>query len=776
MMLGFTEDARGRGRGWRLPSRLDVLAVAGLLVLLALTARLYALTIHRHQELALKAERRSQRVEIRSGRRGGIVDRKGRPLAFDRQVTDVAVSLPDLDPTLSLVSPLGLALRVKRAESLRILRAARDAAARIDRSLVETRTHTLAVLPLEEGDRVRRIVRRHPHLRAETGPDGLRIVTSVAVLRLRDEVLARLASLLGIPVATLRATVRAEVDRIQALVPKQSRRKGEQQKTAKQARHEEWLKPFALVQEASFDLLARVRERDFELPGLRLVERFSRRYPQRDVAVHLIGYMRGPTAAEARRDRQAGIVLTTVNDALQLLRGGGELDRRTRLWNEGYGRVGLERHLDAELRGVPGVRLVVRDVKNRVRQALRDLPPRDGKDLELTIDLDVQRGAELALDRAVLGFGEPSAGGAAVLFDLRDGDVLALASSPRFDANTLGKHYRRIAKDPRAPQRHRALEALPPASTWKCLAAFAMFDPDGLASLPRGWTTVCTGSLKLGRSRFRCEGVHGRIGLARALERSCNVFFFAAADRIGLEPLADWAGRVGLGDQVGLDLGGEYRGLIPRPGYKVERFLRQGRAVKAWSRRVLAARYRRPFVEALLARAKRGLRHATYWQRRFGNDREIHPGEIRNSIIGQGDVLATPLQVAAIAALVATGGDFPRPRILKGTTPQRRQVALDADTLDTVRQGMRRVVTRGTASKRRIGLRDFDVAGKTGTAERRKGDPYVAWFMGYYPASNPQVAFAVVVDQTRGHGGDVCGPVARALLEAYEASRGGRLR
>ncbi len=96
--------------------------------------------------------------------------------------------------------------------------------------------------------------------------------------------------------------------------------------------------------------------------------------------------------------------------------------------------------------------------------------------------------------------------------------------------------------------------------------------------------------------------------------------------------------------------------------------------------------------------------------------------------------------------------------------------------LADVKQGMKEVVTRGTASSRAIGLRDFDVAGKTGTAERGKGQPYLAWFMGYYPASDPEVAFAVLVDRTRGHGGSVCGPVAREMLEAYERSRGGTLR
>ena len=751
-----------RPRRWQLPalSRVDLLTGAGLLVLLALSARLYALTIQQHSQLALKAERRSQRVEIHSGRRGRILDRKGRPLAIDRRVTDIAVSLPDLDPTLSLVVPLARACKISRVAALRILRRARAAAAR----LKEERC-VLAILPLSEASRVRRIARRRAHLSVEPAPDGLHLTTSATVLRVRSRVLARLAKFLERPLPELLKKVRERVDYIHTFA-----KRGE--------RHEGWLQPLPLVKAASFDLIARVRERAFELIGLRLVERFKRRYPQKDVAVHVIGYMRGPTRGEARRDRKAGIVLATVEDALVLLKaaGGNQLDRRTRLRDEGYGRVGVERHHDGDLRGVPGARLVVRDVKNRVRRTLRNLTPKDGVDLELTLDLDLQRASEKAIDEAILRHGDGRAGGAAVLIDLAEGDILALASGPRFDANTLGKHYKRIAKDPRSPQRHRALQPLPPASTWKVLNAFAAFDPNLDTSLEQGWTTVCRGSLRLGKSSFRCEGRHGRIGLVRALERSCNVFFFAAADRIGLSPLASWATRVGLGRPVGLDVGGEYRGLIPHPTYKTERFDRQSRSVKAWWRQVLAARYERPYVAGRLTRAMQRWKHAVFWQRRFASDQKVHKGEIRNTIIGQGDVLATPLQVALVAALVATGGTPALPRLLRRTTPRRLQLELDPDILSQVRRGMRRVVTHGTASRRQVGLNGLDVAGKTGTAERRKGDHYVAWFMGYYPASAPEVAFAVVVDRTRGHGASVCGPVARAMLAAYEQARGGRLR
>ena len=172
----------------------------------------------------------------------------------------------------------------------------------------------------------------------------------------------------------------------------------------------------------------------------------------------------------------------------------------------------------------------------------------------------------------------------------------------------------------------------------------------------------------------------------------------------------------------------------------------------------------------------RFLTRAAWWQQSCARDSAEGPGDVRNAIIGQGDVLLTPLQVALIAALVATEGRVPSPKLRLDDETRWLEVDLDPEILAEVQEGMRGVVSRGTASASAIGLRDHDVAGKTGTAERRKGEPYLAWFMGYYPASQPEVAFAVLVDRTRGHGGAVCGPVARKMLEAYEESRGGSLR
>jgi cell division protein FtsI/penicillin-binding protein 2 len=216
---------------------------------------------------------------------------------------------------------------------------------------------------------------------------------------------------------------------------------------------------------------------------------------------------------------------------------------------------------------------------------------------------------------------------------------------------------------------------------------------------------------------------------------------------------------------------GERGGLVPYPGYKQDRADDAARAATRWAVRLANAMQDPDDVEALDLARRRALR-AAWWAERTLSDRVLWPGNVRNSMIGQGDVLLTPLQVARIASLVATGGRPPRPRLTTREPMAFDSIELDPEILAQVRRGMELVVRRGTASKSSIGLRGHDVAGKTGTAERRKGDPYLAWFMGYYPASAPEVAFAVLVDRTRGHGGGVCAPVARELLLAYEKSQG----
>lgn len=734
--------------------RFQLLGAAGLGVLLLLSGRLYALSVLRHGALRAAAEERRRRADVLPARRGQLLDRHGRPLALDLPVDDVAVDLTELDPALNMVVPLARALSITRRAAWERLQDARSLAAEAEAAgeLV-----LLGGAPLEQAERARKALRGENGLTPRFEPGGLAVLADPAALRACGRTLERLAPLLEVATLDLAAVVEAEVSSILA-------------EDDRDARVVRWRRPLVVRAEAPFELVARVVEREGDLQGVRLVRRYRRLYPRGEVAAHLVGTLGAPGAAEQARDREAGLLVDGDRSALGLLMGEREgLPAGARLRDQPYGRSGVERALDQELAGRPGVRVIVRDARGRSRATLTDLPPVDGRDVRLTIDADLQEKAEAALDAAVLRHGTADAGGAAVVIDLRGGDVLALASSPRYDPNTMGARFNDWRDDPRRPLFDRSVAAFAPASTWKILTAFAMTDPQGQASLPVGWSTECHGKLFPGKpGAFRCDGYHGPTDLGRAIERSCNVFFFRAADRVGLDVMAAWAQRLGLGQRL-LDLPGERAGVVPTSGMKEARLARaldgfHGR----WSRTVdlLARQGHDPrAAEASLRRLDR----AVWWLAACYDDRVPRPGDARNAFIGQGDVMATPLQVAWLAALVATGGRAARPRVDADAPVTWHDARLPAAPLARVRDGMRRVVTRGTASDARLGLRGLDAAGKTGTAERRAGQPKLAWFMGYYPTARPEIAFAVLVDRTEGHGGEVCAPVARALIDAHRA-------
>lgn len=738
--------------------RIDLLGALSLSLLALLGTRHAVLALSRHDDLRTQAERRRRRAEVLSARRGQLVDRHGNPYALDLQVEDVAVWLPDLDPALDLVVPVARALSISRAEALLRLRVARrEALGGGDEPFL-----WVGHLPLAELARVERIVRRSAALQLEDEGGQLQLGVAREPLVAPEATVRLLARVIGRPADELQAELDLAVDAIHA-------------EDDREVRLALWQRPHVVLAAAPFAVTSEVTERALQLPGVEVVRRFARRYPRGDSAAHVLGTLGLPTPEEARRDRAAGLLLDGDREYLGLLL--GERDRlpeRARLREQPYGRSGLEGLLEERLAGRPGIRVVGRDVHNRVREVLLDLPPRDGEDVRLTLDARVQTAAEQALDAAVAAQGDPQAGGAAVLIDLRDGGLLALASSPRFVLDRFAADFEAHRADPRQPFNHRAAQAFAPGSTWKVLTAFALHDPEHPAGLAPGWQTTCSGFLHDGVLRFRCDGIHGATGLEKALTYSCNVYFFRGADRLGLAALADWGGRWGLGERLTRTVPGERRGLIAAPDFKERRAEAARAALASWADRLHRAALRADPVALDLAR--RHTDRAAWWLRSCEQDLAITPGTARNAVIGQDGVEATPIQVAQLAAVVASGGRTPRPRLVADEPVVVDEVPLDPEVLRRVRAGLRGCVTRGTASRASIGLRGLDVAGKTGTAERGGDRPHLGWFMGYYPASAPEVAFAVLVDRTPGHGGEVCGPVARALLAAYEDARGGRLR
>jgi len=401
------------------------------------------------------------------------------------------------------------------------------------------------------------------------------------------------------------------------------------------------------------------------------------------------------------------------------------------------GQAGLEKVYDKYLRGTPGRRMIQVNAGGRKVKDLGIEEPRPGIDLYLTIDLDAQKAAEEGLgDRA----------GAVVAMDPNTGEILALASHPNYDPNLFPrgispKDWVRFSNDPAHPLYNRAIQSVyPPGSTFKIVVALAgleygVIKPDD--------TVTCHGSLSSGRHSFRCwkrEG-HGSISLHRAIVESCDVYFYTMGERIGWDRVAEYAKKLGFGSLTGIPLPDEKPGLIPTTDWKKKR------TGEAW----------------------------------YGGDTFINS-------IGQGYVLASPIQECQLMSVVANGGHFYRPTLLKQTrnretgavktfSPEIKSLTtINAAALDLVRQALAGVVAEPGGTGHAAQTPIATVAGKSGTAQviaqkvagRKLAEAARdhAWFIAYAPVENPKIAVAVIVEHGV-HGGSAAAPVAKRVIEEY---------
>lgn len=505
-----------------------------------------------------------------------------------------------------------------------------------------------------------------------------------------------------------------------------------------------------LVRDIPLDAVAAIESSPSRFPGVETRVATDRVYPQGDLAAHVIGY-RQPLSPEE---------LTARHEKFPA---GDPLDYRA---EDRIGRSGVEKAYETVLRGQRGERRITKNRRDEVLSSVVVRPPRDGADLTLTFDLAVQRRAEQLLDaslagltigrddpaeRAAEGDGTASVpiGGCVVALEIRTGEVIAAAAAPRFDLQSMNhpdpEAWKKLARDPRRPFFPRVTQAaVPPGSVFKIVTAIAglqegAIEPDA--------PFLCRGYLNTPErdrcSIFRRTGQgHGETTLADALCRSCNVYFYDAAQRIGPEALEDWARRCGFGAPTGIDLPGERGGTVPS-------------------------------------------------SRRKPGDPKWFPGTTRQMGVGQATLATTPLQVARLMAAVANGGELVRPRVVQ-ETPARpasaspngielvefaepaakaglRIEGLTPGTLERIREGLLAVVEdpRGTGGL--VRLDGIAVAGKTGTAETGGGRPDHAWFAGYAPADQPRVAFVVLLENG-GSGGKAAGPVAREFVRALSAA------
>jgi penicillin-binding protein 2 len=393
------------------------------------------------------------------------------------------------------------------------------------------------------------------------------------------------------------------------------------------------------------------------------------------------------------------------------------------------GKRGLERIYDADLRGVKGRRFsIVNAYGQEVGGAdtLAHVDPVAGKELWLAMDMDVQAMAESLLTDKI---------GSVVVIDVRNGGVVAMASAPTYDPEIFAGRldataWNTLLEDPKKPMLNRSVQTMyPPGSTIKPAMLTEALESGAITP---SWSTSCPGFYSVGNRTFKCwkKGGHGHVEPLMALEASCDVFFYKVGMLIGPDGVHSAMTRYHLGKATGVDQTSEADGLAPSVAYYNRRY------------------------------------GPTGWTRGF----------IPSISIGQGEVLVTPVQMAAYAAAVADGGLWRKPHLVNGVydpeTQTLEKIPVETDTvkaspdvISLVREGMRLVVwgDRGTGRAQRDD--EVQIAGKTGTAQNSHGDDH-AWFIGFAPVDNPIVACCVLVEFGM-HGASAAAPIGKDVMKKY---------
>ncbi len=450
-----------------------------------------------------------------------------------------------------------------------------------------------------------------------------------------------------------------------------------------------------------------------DLPGVMIQVESQRNYLGGVTAAHAIGYVGEISAEQLER--------ADTDDLHQ-----GSI----------VGLYGVEKSFDRYLRGRAGEKSVEVDALGHEKRAAVVERPRAGDDLYLTIDVRLQQLAEELL-------GEEA--GAIVALDPTNGDVLAMASRPAFDPNTLSrelapKQWVEIVQDEGRPLNNRATQGqYPPGSTFKVVMAVAALESNTVSPSS---TVRCTGGYQFGNRLYHDwkAGGHGLVDLRHALVHSCDVYFYTVGQRMGIETIADYSTQFGLGHETGIELPSERVGIVPS---------------SAWKQKAKG----QPWL----------------------------PGETISASIGQGYVSVTPLQMASVIGTVANGGVTFRPRLVQAVMDRttgrlqelpavpRGTLKISGDHLKVIQEALAGVVTEGTATRAKSPL--VTIAGKTGTAQTaalrtgpEKDIPKKfrdhAWFVAFAPVEAPRIAVAVLAEHM-GHGGSAAAPLAKSVIEAY---------
>ncbi len=486
----------------------------------------------------------------------------------------------------------------------------------------------------------------------------------------------------------------------------------------------EALRPRVVAIDVPLDVISQLSERQQEFPGVRIDEIAVREYPYGNLAAHVIGYTGEISENQmAASDPTAGYELGDI-----------------------VGKAGAEAQYENVLQGDKGRRLIEVNASGKPQQIIDEQPAVPGRDIKLTIDIDVQKVAEQALADAIAeahrqNFGKAKAG-AAVVIDVKTGEILAMASAPTYDptkflAGISQADWTKLTeKSSEYPLNNRAvMAAYPPASTFKAVTGLAGLQTKVTYS---GKTYDCRGKWTAMGEQWPkwCwdHSGHGRITFDGGIEESCDTVFYEIGYEFykrKKEELQAYARAFGLGAKTGVDLPGEVSGRVPDAAWK-----------KAFNENY-------PEYQTWL------------------------PGDTVNMAIGQGDLLVTPLQMATTYAGIANGGVVMKPHVLKDVLGSDGKIArsyepqvltntgISSENLAIMRNALVRVTTQGTGKGAFRGF-GVSVAGKTGTAQVYGKDDY-AWFCGFAPAQSPRYAVAVVIEQG-GHGGSVAAPAGRNIL------------
>ncbi len=508
--------------------------------------------------------------------------------------------------------------------------------------------------------------------------------------------------------------IQETLDKISRIVPLTE---GDRRRVLRELHRKRRFVPVTVRENLSWEQVATLEMNTPDLPGVSIEVGELRHYPQADSLAHVMGYVGAVSEAELS----------------------GNSDPVLSLPGFRIGKAGIEKFHEKVLRGTAGTsQLEVNAVGRVIRELSRD-EGQSGREIQLTIDMEMQRFVQQRLAQ------EQSA--SVVLMDVHTGGVYALCSHPSFDPNqfTLGINaelWEELLSNPTTPLNNKAVVGqYPPGSTFKMIVALAGLESGAINS---HHSVFCPGYMELGDHRFHCwrKGGHGTVDVVGALRHSCDVFFYDVSRRVGVDRIAEMARRFGLGERTGLDLPHERPGVIPSIAWK----------------------------------------KATY-----GKGWDM--GETLISSIGQGYVLTTPLQLAVMTCRLANGGYGVKPHLTRqiktvsGEQTSWPNLGVKKENLDIVLRGMNEVVNapNGTAFKSRITEIGYEMAGKTGSAQVRritmaqraaglKKQDEIPWrdrdhalFVAFAPIQAPRYACAVFVEHGGG-GSTAAAPIARDIL------------